>query len=189
MEDVKHRLIRAFWFTLAVVFLIEAWLWDHVKLWLRALGDKIGFERYEAQLRDFISRLSPYPTLAVFAVPALAVLPLKILALETIAAGHVLFGITVIFVAKTLALGVTAYLFDICRDKLMQIPRFAQFYDVVLRVRAWAHALVEPARQQLQAMTAVIREKTAAILGESRARFERRLEHIRSLSSRKANSA
>jgi hypothetical protein len=189
MEDVKHRLIRAFWFTLAIVFLIESWLWDHVKLWLRALADKLGVERYEAQLRDFIARLSPYPTLAVFAVPALAVLPLKILALEAIAAGHVLLGLTVIFAAKTLALGVTAYLFDLCREKLMQIPRFVRFYELVLRARAWAHALVEPARQQLLAATSIIQENIAAILGESRARFERRLAHIRSLSSRRTNSA
>jgi hypothetical protein len=189
MEAVKHRLIRAFWLTLAVIFLIESWLWDHVKIWLRAAAVAAGVERYEARLRDFLARLSPYPTLAVFAVPALTVLPLKILAVETMASGHVLFGLIVILTAKTLALGVTAYLFDLCREKLMQIPWFVQFYELVLRVRGWAHELVEPARQRLLAAISAIREKIDAILGESRTRFERRLAHIRTLTARRTNSA
>jgi hypothetical protein len=188
MEVVKQRLERAFWFTLAILFLVEAWLWDHVKLWLKTLADAVGAERYVAKLREFIASLSPYPTLAVFAVPALAVLPLKMLALEIIAAGHVFLGITFILAAKTLALGVTSFLFDICRDKLMQIPRFVQFYELVLRVRAWAHTLVEPAKRELEAMLRLGRGQVDAAFGQARSRFERRLAHIRELSARRSNS-
>jgi len=188
MEAVKQHMVRTFWFMLAVIFLVEAWLWDHVKLWLRALAEAIGAERYEAKLRDFIAPLSPYPTLAVFAVPALIVLPLKMLALEAIAGGHVFFGLIFILTAKTLALGATSYLFDLCREKLMQIPRFLQFYDLVLRVSAWAHALIEPAKRQL-AFIGFAQEQFDAILGAGRTRLERRLAHIRSLAARRTNSA
>jgi hypothetical protein len=189
MEAVKHRLVRAFWLTLAVIFLIEAWLWDHVKLWLQALAKSIGAERYEAKLKEFLAPLSPYPTLAVFAIPALLVLPLKILALETIAAGHFLSGLIVILTAKTLALGATSYLFDLCREKLMQIPHFVRFYELILRIRGWAHALIQPAKREIDAVMQLAQEQIAALLGEGRTRFERRLAHIRTLAARRTNSA
>jgi hypothetical protein len=184
MEPIKQRVIRAFWLTLAVIFLIESWLWDHVKEWLRALGEKLGFAELESRLRDFIAGLSPPATLALFAVPALSVLPIKILALSMLAQGHIFWGLIVIFAAKTLALGVTAFLFDLCRDKLMQMAWFVRFYDLVLRVRSWAHALVEPARQQLRALRQMILERAAALLGESQTQFSRRLAHIRTLVQR-----
>lgn len=189
MEAVKHRLIRAFWLTLAVIFLIESWLWDHVKIWLRAFGVAIGVERYEARLRDFIGGLPPYGALAVFVLPAVVVLPLEFMAFETVADGHALFGLIFILTAKTLALGVTAYLFDLCREKLMQLPWFVQFYDLVLRARAWANALVEPARQELRTMTSAVYERAMAIVGEGQSQFMKRVAHIRALATRRTNSA
>jgi hypothetical protein len=181
MEAVKHRLIRAFWLSLAVLFLVESWLWDHVKEWLRALGQKLGLSQLEAQLRDFISSLSPPLALAVFAVPALSILPVKILAVEMIAHGHFFWGLIVILAAKTLALGVTAFLFDLCRDKLMQFDWFVRFYDLVLRVRHWAHAHVEPIRQRLHAVRRMILERAASMFGEGKTQFSRRFAHLRAL--------
>ncbi len=188
MEAVKHRLIRAFWLTLAVLFLIENWLWDHVKELLRALAEKLGLSELEAKLRNFSAASSPPMALAVFAVPALSVIPVKILAVEMIAGGHFLLGLIVILAAKTLALGVTAFLFDICRDKLMQIAWFVKFYELVLRIRAWAHALVEPARQQLHALRRLIVERSAMVFGESKSQFSRRLAHSRALVQRRRHA-
>jgi hypothetical protein len=184
MEAMKHRLVRAFWLTLAVLFLIESWLWDHVKEWLRALGQKLGFSELEAKLRDFIAPLSPPLTLAVFAVPALTVIPVKLLALEMIAYGHFFWGLVAILAAKTLALGVTAFLFDLCRDKLMQMAWFVRFYELVLRVRAWAHDLVDPLRQQLHALRQLIVERASIVFGESKSQFSRKVAHIRALVQR-----
>jgi hypothetical protein len=184
MESIKRRLIRGLWFALALVFLFESWLWDHVKDWLRALGRLLGVERYEAALAAFIARLSPPLTLAVFAVPALAILPLKILALATIAHGHILAGLAVIFAAKTLALGVTAFLFDHCRDKLLQMAWFAHFYSVVLSVRAWAHDLVEPMRLRLRQFITPIRARAAEIFGAGQPHFSRKLALLRALARR-----
>ena len=44
MDQVKQRLIRAMWMALAVIFLIENWLWDHVRDGLRALAHLIGLD-------------------------------------------------------------------------------------------------------------------------------------------------
>ena len=140
MDAVKQYLGRAFWFALALIFLFESWLWDHVKEWLRALGHALKVDRLEPWLEQLVAKLSPMATLALFAVPAAAIFPFKLLALGLIASGHVVSGLVAIFLAKTLALGVTSFLFDICREKLLQMGWFADFYSMVLDARAWATA-------------------------------------------------
>lgn len=181
MESIKQRLTRTFWFVLAVLFLIESWLWDNVKLALVFLARKLGLTRLEESLRDFIAGLSPHATLAVFAVPALAILPLKLLAVGAIAHGHVALGLAVILAAKTLALGVTSFLFDVSRDKLLQLPWFARLYEVVLRIRAWAHGLVEPLRRRLREAKEFVKTRVAALIGEGRSQFLRKLTLLRAL--------
>jgi len=188
MESIKRHLIRGFWFTLAVVFLFESWLWDHVKEWLRALGQLLGVERFEPWLAARIDRLSPPFILAIFALPAAAVLPLKALAVAILVRGHVLTGLAVVFAAKTLALGVTAFLFDLCRGKLLQIRWFANFYSLVLDVRAWAQRLVAPLRQRIHAVMEIVRERTAAMLGSRNAQFTRKLAALRAFTRRRGDA-
>lgn len=184
MEALKHHAKRAFWFTLAVIFLFESWLWDHVKEWLRAAGRALGVERFEPWLAEFVAKLSPRLTLALFGLPAAAILPFKLLAVGLIAEGHIVLGLVAIFLAKTLALGVTAFLFDICRDKLLQMQWFAHFYSLVLDARAWAHALVAPVRAQLHAAAITVRAQIAALVGDERGGFARRLAYLRELTRR-----
>ncbi|HMK89856.1 MAG TPA: hypothetical protein VK446_09530 [Methylocystis sp.] len=178
MNDIYKRLKRAFWFALATLFLVESWLWDHVKEWLRLLARALRLQRIEALLEAFVKDLSPVATLLVFAVPALVILPVKLAAVAVIAAGHLGYGLALILAAKTLGLGVTAYLFDLCRDKLMQIAWFARFYHLVLRVRAWAHDLVEPARRRIREILAEVRARLAPFLGASRGDLGRRLQLV-----------
>lgn len=179
MEQVKRQLKRAFWFLLALVFLFESWLWDNVKEWLRALGRMLGVERLEPWLTGVVARLSPRMTLVLFATPAIAVYPFKFLALALIAHGHVVIGLFAVFLAKTLALGVTSFLFDICRDKLLQMQWFGRFYSLVLDARAWATALVAPYKARVKAIAAEARTRIAAILGEDAGEFKRRLARMR----------
>jgi len=184
MNAFYRRLSRAFWFALASLFLIESWLWDNVKEWLRALARALGVERIEAWVRDFVAGLSPRATLFVFAIPVLVIFPFKIVALALIASGRVGFGILLILVAKTLGLGVTAFLFDLCRDKLLQLNWFAKFYAIVLRVRAWAHDLVEPVRRRLRELRAALRARLAAFRGAGRLEFARRLQLVLAMARR-----
>lgn len=188
MEELKRQLKRAFWFTAAVVFLIESWLWDNVKEWLRALSQTLGIERLEPWLKDLVVKLTPQMTLVLFAAPAVAILPFKLLAFELIANGHVLSGLLAIFLAKTLALGVTAYLFDICRDKLLQMEWFGRFYSIVLDARAWAHALVAPFKAQALETAEAIRRQIVAFVGDERFGFGRRLSRLRELARPKRSA-
>jgi hypothetical protein len=188
MDQLKQRLSRAFWFALAVLFLFESWLWDNVKLALVWLAHASGLKDLEPRLRAFVAGLSPVATLAVFALPALAILPLKLMAVAAIAHGHVLTGLGVIFAAKTLALGVTSFLFDASREKLLQLAWFARVYALVLRVNAWAHALVDPVRRRLREARAFVSARLAAALGEGRSQFFRRVALLRAMVRRRGAS-
>jgi hypothetical protein len=188
MESIKQRLSRAFWFTLAVLFLVESWLWDNVKVALLWLAHETGLKDLEPRARAFIAGLSPVATLAVFALPALAILPLKLLAVAIMAHGHVLTGLAVILGAKTLGLGVTSFLFDASREKLLQLAWFARVYETVLRISAWAHRLVDPVRRRLREARAYLAARFAAALGEGRSEFLRRAALLRALVRRRGAS-
>ncbi|WP_442754824.1 hypothetical protein ACNHKD_17810 [Methylocystis sp. JAN1] len=180
IDRLKQRLARAFWFTLALVFLIESWLWDNVKEWLRALEKALGVEKIEPWLEGVVARLSPRMTLALFAVPMIGVLPLKVAALALLARGHFLLGVLFIFAVKALALGVEAFLFDICRDKLLQMQWFCRLYSLVLDVRAWAAMLVSPIRPRLAELRRALRAYAEGFVGGDGG-LSRRIARLREL--------
>src|SRR5262249_35139380 len=56
---------------------------------------------------------------------------------------------TILF-AKLLGVGVTAFIFDVTRSKLLEMSWFERCYQSVLAVRAKAHALVEPIKARIK---------------------------------------
>lgn len=158
------RLRRAALFVLAVLFLVEAWIWDLFSAAGHWLAGVLHLSRAIAAVRGFISKLSPYATLPLFVIPALTIFPFKILALWLIAHGHVIYGGLTFFAAKTVGVGVTAVLFDLCREQLLSIGWFAAGYRRVMLVRAWAHELIAP----LRARVARLRARLSAMMGEGR---------------------
>jgi hypothetical protein len=176
---LKRGVLAAFWFTLAVIFLIESWIWDHVKDWLRRLERALGLERLEPWLAAFVARLSPEMTLALFAIPMIAVLPFKFAALALLTNGHVVLGLVFIFLVKSLTLGVEAFLFDICRDKLLQMEWFGRFYSLVLDVRVCAAMLVTPLKSRAAEAWRRIRDYAASFSKGEGQELIRRIARLR----------
>lgn len=179
IDRLKRLALSIFWHTLAILFLIESWIWDHVKVWLRRLEIALGLERFEFWLSDYVARLTPQMTLALFAVPMIAVMPFKVATLALFANGYFVTGVIFVFLVKSLTLGVEAFLFDICRDKLLQMPWFAQLYSLVLDVRAWALALVKPLQLRIRAQMQRLREQALALLGTDGAGLMRKIAQLR----------
>ncbi|HUN11708.1 MAG TPA: hypothetical protein PLE50_05475 [Rhabdaerophilum sp.] len=142
-----RRLLRPLWFLLALIFLVEAWIWDRLDPVVGWIVARLPFKALKVAIADGIARLPPYATLLVFAVPGVILVPFKLAGLWLIGGGHVLAGGFVFLLAKSVGLGVTAFLFHACQPKLMQIGWFVRLYDLVLRLRAWAHRQTEPARR------------------------------------------
>ncbi len=124
---------------LALLILFEEWGWEPLQRALARLG-RLPLLR---QLEAAITRLPPLAALAVFALPALLLLPVKLLALGLIAHGKRLLGLAVIVLAKLVGTAVLARLFTLTRPALLQLPWFAALYA---RWSAWKAGLLTRVR-------------------------------------------
>ena len=82
---MMRRLLQPFWVLLAVVFLIEAWLWDHLEPIVERIVARIPLRAFKQWLADRVDTLSPAMTLVVFAVPVVPLFPLKLVGLWLLA--------------------------------------------------------------------------------------------------------
>jgi hypothetical protein len=146
MRTVRRPLL----IILALVFLFEAWLWEHLSPVVRWIAQHIAWRELREKIAALIERLPPYPTLLVFLVPVVLLFPLKLLGLWMLAHGSWLGAMATLALAKVAGMGVTAFIFDVTRPKLLQLPWFRWLYEHMLVWLAWAHALVDPVKERLR---------------------------------------
>jgi len=145
-----RRLLQPVWVLLAIIFLIEAWLWDHLEPIVARLVALIPLARVKEWLADRVDALSPAMTLIVFVVPIIPLFPLKLIGLWLLTHEYWLTGVSTFLFAKMLGVGVTAFVFDVTRDKLLEMHWFERLYELVLRLRAKATEIVEPVKQRIR---------------------------------------
>ena len=120
-----RRWLRPLWVVLALLFLLEAWLWDHLQPLVARVVNLIPWDAFKARLARLIERLPPWATLLVFIIPFIAMLPLKFLEVYFLATRNWLGAAGVILFVKLVGLGITAFIFDVTRDKLLQMAWFS----------------------------------------------------------------
>ena len=145
-----RRLLQPVWVLLAIIFLIEAWLWDHLEPIVARVVALIPLARVKQWLADRVDALSPAMTLIVFVVPIIPLFPLKLIGLWLLTHEYWLTGVSTFLFAKMLGVGVTAFVFDVTRDKLLEMHWFERLYELVLRLRAKATELVEPVKRRIR---------------------------------------
>ena len=145
-----RRLLQPVWVLLAIIFLIEAWLWDHCEPIVARVVAAIPLARFKQWLTERVDALPPAMTLIVFAVPIIPLFPLKLAGLYLLTHEYWLTGVSTFLFAKLLGVGVTAFVFDVTRDKLMEMHWFERLYDLVMKLRAKAHELVDPVKQRIK---------------------------------------
>jgi hypothetical protein len=139
-----RRLLKPLWIALAVAFLLEAWLWDRGRVMVTAVLSRIPWRRLRAGAKDLIAPLPPEGVLAIFAIPVLLVLPLKVTVVWLVLKGDWGGAVVVFALAKLFGLSLTAFAFDICRDKLLELSACRRVYDGILAARRWAREMVDP---------------------------------------------
>jgi hypothetical protein len=144
-----RRLLQPIWVLLAVIFLIEAWLWDHLEPIVAWVVAKIPLQSFKHWLSERVDTLSPAMTLIVFVVPVIPLFPLKLVGLWLLTHEYWLSAITTIIFAKLVGVGVTAFVFDVTRPKLLEMGWFERLYEFVMGLRARAAALVDPIKQRI----------------------------------------
>lgn len=110
---------------IALVLLFEEWGWEYLAAIVAWFGRLPGLRWIEGRIR----RLPPYGALALFAVPLLTLLPVKLLALYWLGHGHTVLGISVIIAAKLGGTAITARLFMLTRPTLMRLAWFARGFN------------------------------------------------------------
>ena len=172
---MMRRLTRPLLILLALVFLFEAWLWERLKPIVAWVVARIPLQAVKAWLTRAIEHLPPYATLLVFLVPMLLLLPLKFLGLWLLAHGSWLGAVAVLLLAKVLSLGVTAFIFEITRPKLLQLGWFRWFYEHMLTWLAWAHDLVDPIKERIKRLSRIFGPRRAGRTLRLLARIRRRM--------------
>jgi len=137
MRRWAKRLLTPVLLAIATLFFVaEELLWRLAKIF--ALLGKLPLFH---QLEQLISALPPYGALAILALPALALAPIKLLALYWLAGGHPALGVGTIITAKVLGTALVARIYQLTRAKLLTLAWFAKFEAKVLALRAAAYGL------------------------------------------------
>lgn len=171
---MRLHLLRPLWVLLALLFLGEAWLWDHLHPLVVWVVDRIPLARLKESLRRSIERLPPYAALAVFIVPFIVLLPLKFLEVYFLAHRQWLGAVSVLVLAKLLGLGITAFVFDATRSQLLQMAWFRTMYDWFLWARDWAHRQTEPIRERIRQLVWLLKPQRAGKFFRRFVRLRRR---------------
>ena len=145
-----RRLLQPLWILLAIIFLIEAWLWDHLEPIVAWVVAAIPLRTLKQWLADRVDTLTPAMTLIVFIVPVLPLFPLKLVGFWLLAHEYWLSAVLTIIFAKFLGVGVAAFVFDVTRPKLLEMQWFERLYDFVIELRAKAAALVDPIKLRIK---------------------------------------
>ncbi len=158
-----HRhFLRPLWVILALLFLLEAWLWDHLEPVVERIVNVVPWGKFKISLSRLIENLPPYAALTIFIIPIIVVLlPLKFLEVYVIATQGWMGVILVLLFAKFLGVGVTAFVFDVTRSKLLLIPWFHRMYDWFIWLRGWSHEITEPIRQRVRKLAWMLRPQRA----------------------------
>src|SRR3569833_550370 len=149
MEFMLCRLLQPLWVLLAIIFLIEAWLWDHLEPIVARIIAAIPLRAFKQWLAERVDTLSPAMTLIVFIVPVLPLFPLKLVGLWLLTHEYWASAVFTILFAKLLGVGVTAFIFDVTRPKLLEMGWFERLYEFILALSAGAKELVEPGKARI----------------------------------------
>ncbi len=139
MEFLRRLLRHTFTALVALLLLFEEWGWEP----LAALVARLARLPLWAWVERRIAALPPWAAVATFALPALALVPVKLAALFLIGEGHALMGLTVLLGAKLLGTALLARLFTLTQPALMKLPWFARWYP---RWKAWKDGIIAQVR-------------------------------------------
>jgi hypothetical protein len=80
--------VRPLWVILALLLVVEAWLWDHLEPIVARVVNFVPWRKLKIAVARWIEDLPPYAALVVFVVPFIVVLPVKFVGLCFIATGN-----------------------------------------------------------------------------------------------------
>ncbi len=134
------------WTALALIFLGVSWLWETFAPLVQAVIDVLPLRRLKALAHAALEKLSPYATLLVFLIPLALSEVIKIISFVAFARGQIFAGMVIYLLAEVVRFGLAAYVWAICREKLLSIEWVAKFHAWLLRLNDVAQRQIAPLR-------------------------------------------
>jgi hypothetical protein len=159
---MMRRLLQPLWVLLALIFLIEAWLWDHLEPIVARVVAMIPLRSFKAWTAARVARLSPPMTLVVFIAPLVLLFPLKLIEVWLIVNEYWIGAIVMIVAGKFIGVGIAAFVFDVTKPKLLQMAWFVRVYEWVLDIRRRAGEIVAPFMLRIRTMVARLRSGSSS---------------------------
>ena len=181
---MARRLLKPLWIFIALLFLLEAWLWERIQPLVAWLVERLPWREFKAALSRGVARLPPVIVIFLFALPEVLGIPAQLLSLWIVAKGAVVFGTALFLLAKGLGLMATLVLFEVCHEKLMELSWFRYAYKLVTDARAWAKRQVQPMLDEIARMRARLLLRVKSVLGEGE--FFEMLRRVRAAVKKRA---
>lgn len=142
--------------TATAILLFEEFVWYA----LLALMTKIGHLPVFKQIEAWMGTLGKWGSLALFAIPAVSLFPVKIFAMWLMGAHHPFLGAATFILAKVVGTALFARIYTVTEPKIMQFERLRKWRDAFLRLRKklhdWLHE--QPFYVKAKAYVARVRE-------------------------------
>ena len=147
---------------LAVILIIEEWLWDSLSAFGHFIAYHVGLARFE----NWLSQTKPYQALITISIPIIIVTPINLTAFWLLAQGLILQGIALEIAAKLLGTIFIARFFSLTKPQLLTFRLIAWLYNTITYWLRWAHAKVTETAvyQWLKKTKAEVKAKVAAWL-------------------------
>lgn len=167
--------------TLAAIAAVTIVFWEWGWRPLVALLGRLGRLRPIAALETVVRGLPPYAALAVFALPSLLLLPLKLISFVLIAKGYKLAAAALFAGAKIVGTALVARIYMLTEAALMRIGWFKRAYDIFMPYKQALSAWVrESAVWRFgRRIKAVVKRRSAPLIAAARATVQRLLQIIR----------
>ena len=123
---------------LAIILIIEEWLWDILTTLGHSLIRWLRLERFEL----WLGQASPIMALVAFSIPILIVAPINLVAFELLIHGLVLQGIGLELLAKLLGTVLIARVFALTKPQLLTFSFLRFIYTTITGWLQWAHQKV-----------------------------------------------
>lgn len=120
---------------LAIILIIEEWLWDTLSALGHFLALHLGLVRFET----WLAQTTPGLALIAVSIPIVLVTPLNIAAFWLLAHGLILQGIALEIIAKLLGTLFIARFFSLSKKQLLTFRMIAWTYHTISFWLRWAH--------------------------------------------------
>lgn len=143
---MKKVISGIFVFTATLFIFFEEWLWFRLLKFMRAAAALPIIRNLEEVLR----RQNKWVSLAVFIIPELSFIPVKLGVVWLMGNNHAFSGVILFIAAKITGTALFAWMWEVTESQITKFAWVNLIHETVCKIRIWAHSWIQqqPAYKQ-----------------------------------------